>query len=263
MSTENTQTTVAVTKPKGLRELLTGDQFKAQVAAALPTHLKPDRFIRVALTALTRTPKLMDCTHESFFKCMLDLSALGIEPDGRRAHLIPYGNTCTLIIDYKGMIELAKRSGEVAMWRPMTVCEKDIFGWENGVVSHKVNFLEPRGKMLAVYSHVRTKDGDDDYEVMTLQECEAIRKRSKAATSGPWVTDYESMCLKTVMRRHSKRLTLSPEFREAVEKDGDQIDFEGMKRAEIISTNAQLESVTERLKNAAEKKTDENKEPAT
>ena len=263
MSTENTQTAVSVTKPKGLRELLTGDQFKSQVAAALPTHLKPDRFIRVALTALTRTPKLMDCTHESFFKCMLDLSALGIEPDGRRAHLIPYGNTCTLIIDYKGMIELAKRSGEVAMWRPMTVCEKDVFAWENGVVSHKVNFLEPRGKMLAVYSHVRTKDGDDDYEVMTLQECEAIKKRSKAANSGPWVTDYESMCLKTVMRRHSKRLTLSPEFREAVEKDGDQIDFEGMKRAEIISTNAQLESVTERLKNAAEKKAEENKEVAT
>ncbi len=255
MSTETTQTTaVATAKPKGLRELLTGDQFKMQVAAALPSHLKPDRFIRVALTALTRTPKLMECSQESFFKCMLDLSALGLEPDGRRAHLIPYGTACTLIIDYKGLIELAKRSGEVAMWRPMTVCEKDVFGWENGIVSHKVNFLEPRGKMLAVYSHVRTKDGDDDYEVMTLQECEAIRKRSKAGNSGPWVTDYESMCLKTVMRRHSKRLTLSPEFREAVEKDGDQIDFAEMKRAEVISTNAAMESMSERLKQAADKK---------
>ena len=75
-----------------------------------PTSYRtPDRFIRIALTALTRTPKLTTCDHGSFFQALLDLSQLGLEPDGRRAHLIPFRNNkrncveCQLIIDYKGL----------------------------------------------------------------------------------------------------------------------------------------------------------------
>lgn len=219
---------LTTTPQQNIKALLTGKEFTEQVKTALPKHMTPERFIRVALTATTKVPKLLECTPQSFFKCLLDLSSLGLEPDGRRAHLIPYGNQCTLIIDYKGLIELAKRSGDVAVWRPMTVCEADKFAWKNGEITHEVDFLKPRGKMLAVYSHVKTTDGHDDYEVMTLAECDSIRKRSKAANAGPWVSDYEAMCLKTVMRRHSKRLTLSPEFRDAVEKDGDVIDLTPM-----------------------------------
>src|SRR5688572_5477659 len=100
--------------PKTVREWIATDSFKAQVALSLPKHLTPDRFTRIALTAFNRTPKLGNCTKESVFQCLLDCSALGIEPDGRRAHLIPYGDKCTLIIDYKGIVELVRRSGEVA-----------------------------------------------------------------------------------------------------------------------------------------------------
>jgi recombination protein RecT len=66
-------------------------------------------------------------------------------------------------------------------------------------------------------------NGEIDTEVMTLAEVEAIRKRSKASGSGPWVTDFEEMAKKTVIRRHSKRLTLSPEFHDALDKDGDKL----------------------------------------
>ncbi len=72
--------------------LLKGDPFRKAVSKALPRHLHPDRFIRVALTAMMRTPKLASCDQKSFFDAMLTLSALGIEPDGRRAHLIPFRN---------------------------------------------------------------------------------------------------------------------------------------------------------------------------
>lgn len=209
------------TKKGDLKSLINSEGVKAQIAKALPTHLTPERFLRVATTALLRTPKLKDCDQASFMQAMLDCSSLGLEPDGRRCHLIPYGKTCQLIVDYKGLIELAKRSGEVATWQAYTVCEKDSFSWQNGKVQHEVNWLEDRGAVLAYYSHVRTKDGEDDYEVMTKAEVEAIRKRSKAASSGPWVTDYDEMGKKTVMRRHSKRLTLSPEFHTALEKDFD------------------------------------------
>ena len=213
--------TVAKDRAPTIREWLSGNKFREAVASSLPSHMTADRFVRVALTAMMKTPKLADCTQASIFKVMLDLSSIGLEPDGRRAHIIPYGNVATLIIDYKGLIELAKRSGEVVNWRAEIVCENDKFGWENGIVTHKIDWRRPRGKMEAVYSHVRNKDGIDDYEVMTIDQVEGIRKRSKAASSGPWVTDFNEMAKKTVMRRHSKRLTLSPEFVDALSKDGD------------------------------------------
>lgn len=218
------------TEQKSVKEWLSSDHFKDAVRASLPSHLTPDRFIRVALTALMKTPKLAQCTENSIFKCMLDLSSLGLEPDGRRAHLIPYENRKTgvteaqLIIDYKGLIELAKRSGEIKMWRAELVCENDEFSWDTGIVTHKVDWLRPRGKSLAVYSHVKNQDDIDDYEVMTMDQVELIRKRSKSGQSGPWVNDFDEMAKKTVMRRHSKRLTLSPEFNDALQKDDDKID---------------------------------------
>ena len=215
----------ALAKPTNdIRGLIASDTFKSQVAMSLPTHMQPDRFARVALTALTRTPKLQDCTRESLLRCLMDCSSLGLEPDGRHAHLIPYGKDCTLVIDYKGLMALARRSGDVAIWRAELVKEHDAFAWENGKVEHNINWREDRGKAQCVYSYVRFKDGAEDWEVMTLAEVEAIRKRSRAGSSGPWVTDFDEMAKKTVIRRHSKRLTLSPEFMDALEKDDDKIE---------------------------------------
>jgi recombination protein RecT len=217
-------TEITTTKANSLKNLINSDSVKAEIARALPKHMTPDRFLRVATTMILRTPKLADCSKESFMQAMLDCSALGLEPDGRRAHLIPYKTKCTLIIDYKGLIELAKRSGEVLIWRAEVVREKDDFSWNNGVISHKIDFRKPRGEAECFYSHVILKDGGDDYEVMTLEEVDSIRARSKSANNGPWVTDYDEMGKKTVIKRHSKRLTLSPEFTDALSKDGDRFD---------------------------------------
>lgn len=208
-----------------LKMMLSGDQFRQQVALALPKHLTPERFIRVAITALTRTPKLMECDPASFFKCLLDLSAYGLEPDGRRAHLIPFNNSrmgiveCQLIVDWKGFVELAKRSGDVKSWRSETVCEKDVFSWRNGEIEHVIDWRHPRGKVEAVYSSVTLTDGFVDTEVLTVEEVEGVRARSRSSQSGPWVTDWNEMAKKTAIRRHSKRLTLSPEFHEALMAD--------------------------------------------
>lgn len=223
----------ALTKGNGnqLRVWLTGDAFREQVKMSLPAHLKPERFIRVALTAMTRTPDLAKCTQESFFKCLLDLSAAGLEPDGRRAHLIPYRNNkagtteCTLIIDYKGLVELIMRSGLVSSIHADVVCDADVFEYNMGeITKHTINFREPRGKVYAAYATCRMKDGTSKTEVMTVEEIERIRKRSRAGQSGPWVTDWNEMAKKTVFRRLSKWLPLSAEFRDAVEKDDDVLD---------------------------------------
>jgi recombination protein RecT len=155
-------------------------------------------------------------------KCLLDLSAMGLEPDGRRAHLIPYGKEATLIIDYKGLVELIRRSGDVISIRAETVCENDSFAWTNGQVHHAVDWRNPRGKVQAVYAEAVMKSGERQSAVMTHDEVEGIRRRSKAGNSGPWVTDWPEMAKKTAVRRLSKMLPLSSEIMQHVEADDDQ-----------------------------------------
>lgn len=220
----STETNTALAEQKGsLKAILTSEQAKAQFAAALPRHMTAERFSRVLLTALTRTPKLQECTRESFFKCCMDLSAMGLEADGRRAHLIPYGKECTLVVDYKGIAELAMRSGLVGSIHADKVCENDQFEANRGkVVKHVVDYRNPRGAAYAYYALITFKDGSEKSEVMTKDEVDAIRKRSRSGSNGPWVTDYDEMAKKTVFKRASKWLSLSPEIRLALEHDDDE-----------------------------------------
>lgn len=227
METKDNQNALASTegKPKTIRDLIASDRFKEQVALALPAHCTADRFARIALTALNRTPKLAECTQQSLLQCLMDLSALGLEPDGRRAHLIPYGDKATLVIDYKGLVELAIRSGEISTIHADVVCEGDAFVYNMGKIEkHEVDFKKGRGAMYAAYAHVVMKDGSVKDEVMSKEEVDGIRKRSRAANSGPWVTDYNEMAKKTAFRRCSKWLPLSPELRERIEKDDEPVN---------------------------------------
>jgi recombination protein RecT len=222
--------TGAQTEKDDIRSLIQSDAGKKQFALALPKHLKPDRFVRIALTAFTKNPKLLQCTKESLLSCLLDLSQMGLEPDGRKAHLIPYNNKktgqviCTLIVDYKGLVDIARRSGEIADIHADVVCENDKFEYNFGTDSKLVHVpaIKTRGKVTASYSFVRLKDGSSSFEVMNVDEVEKIRTRSWAAHEGPWVTDWNEMAKKTIFRRHSKWLPDSPEMQIALEKDWDK-----------------------------------------
>lgn len=214
-----------------IKSLIESSRFKSAVASALPAHLKPDRFVRVALTALTRTPKLAQCEQASFFQALMTLSQFGLEPDGRNAHLIPFENRkrgvteCQLIVDYKGLVDLAMRSGKIAYIHADKVCENDRFEYDRGEIkTHLINFKEPRGDAYAYYAICRFKDETEKCEVMTKDEVEKIRARSRAGNAGPWVTDFDEMSKKTVFRRLSKWLQLSPEYRDALEIDGDRLE---------------------------------------
>lgn len=202
---------------------------------ALPKHMTADRFVRVALTSLMKNPGLLDCTPESVLNCCLQLSSLGLEPDGRRAHLIPYKDrktntvTCTLILDYKGIVELAKRSGDVQNVFAQVVCDKDSFEWENGVVTHKIDWRNPRGEPYAVYSTAIGKDGGKQTEVLTKDEVYMVRDKSSGwqaykagyTKQNPWADKQSEpeMWKKTAFKRLSKWITLSPEVAEALEKE--------------------------------------------
>lgn len=214
-----------------IREHLEGESFQKQLAMVLPSHCDPVRMARIAILAMSRTPKLKDCDQASFFKCLLDLSMWGLEPDGRRAHLIPFNNNkagtveCQLIIDYKGLVELAMRSGEIASIHADCVCENDVFRVNLGkVVQHEIDYRKSRGPVYAFWAVVEFKDGGQKFEVMTKDEVDAIRQRSRAGSSGPWVTDYNEMGKKTVFRRLTKWIPLSAEIREACERDADGLE---------------------------------------
>ena len=225
-----------------IRDQLESPKFRDEIAKALPKHLTPDRFIRVAVSALTRTPKLKECEPVSLFGAMLTLSQLGIEPDGRRAHLIPFENRrrgcveCQLIIDYKGLAEMAMRSGVVSYLHADVVCDADIFEENMGeIIAHKIDRRKPRGEVYAAYAICKYKDGTAKAEVMSSDEIEAIRKRSKAGQSGPWITDWNEMAKKTVFRRLSKWLPLSPEFRDAVEADDEPASHIEVRPAKVVA----------------------------
>jgi recombination protein RecT len=206
-------------------------QLPSRIAEILPAHLKPDRFMRVAYAALVRTPKLQECTKLSVVDCLVRLSQVGLEPDGRMAHLIPFANVCTLVIDYKGLVDIVRRSGEVTTIEGRAVHKNDKFDVCFGSHQrlHHVPCLDGEaGEVVAAYSYVKFKDGSESFNVMSKREIDAIRKRSKSGDKGPWVTDYEAMAAKTAFRPHSKWLPFSPELREKIWADDDApIDIEG------------------------------------
>jgi recombination protein RecT len=213
-------------KKKTFQELVDSGQFKNQIAMALPKHLTPDRFIRVLMTATIKNPKLLECTQESLFKGIFDCAAVGLEIDGRRAHLVPYRNNkkncmeAQLIVDYKGIAELVMRSGLVSNIHADLVCENDVFEYDRGELKkHSINYREDRGEPYAVYAIVRMKDGGEKVEVMSRPEVERVRARSKSKDDGPWVTDEGEMWKKTVFKRASKWVPLSSELRAVIEAD--------------------------------------------
>ena len=222
VATAPQQTTAvsASARPKGLRDWLQAPEFKEQLTLACGEAIKPEHFLRVAITAMNKVPKLYDCTRESVFQCMLNCAAFGVELNGRDAHLIPYGKEATLIIDYKGYVRLVMNTGLVSNIHADVVRENDGFEYDLGEVKrHVIDFRKPRGEIYAVYCIVTMKDGTKKAEVMSKDDVEAVRRRSRSGTSGPWVSDWGEMAKKTCFRRLQKWLPLSPEIQEKLDKD--------------------------------------------
>lgn len=227
-----TANAVTVQAPKTFRDLITSEGYKNQLAAALPKGMTADRMVRVVLTAMNKTPKLLECSKESVWASVLNCAALGLFPDALgRAYLVPYGKDCQLIIGYKGLIDLAYRSERIASINLVIVREGDEFErmpMESPPIKHRIIEAPDGGfrKMTHVYSVVYLKGcNSPSVDVMTLREVRDIQDRSKSGKSGPWVTDFEEMAKKTVFRRHSKVLPMSAEMAQAIEMDCDQIDL--------------------------------------
>lgn len=233
--------------------LLQSPSMIAQIKMALPKHVTPERMARIVLTQLRQVPALLNCTRESLLGCVMQAAQLGLEP-GTLGHcwLIPYGRECTLIVGYRGMAQLAWRSSQIASIAARAVFEGDVFAYDYGAdrIEHKPGKVTDPAKLTHAYAIIHTTNGGRLWDVMTRDEIDKIRSRSRAGKSGPWMTDYAEMSKKTVLRRIFKIAPCSVELQAAMALDesADQgipqgIDFEIP--AEMNVTPAKAEGAEE------------------
>ena len=214
-----------------------------KIEAVMPKHMSSERLFQLAVSAINQTPKLAECTPTSLLSCVMKCSALGIEPsavDGLgRAYIIPRwnknarANEATFMLGYKGMIALARRSGEIKDISARAVYEGDTFEYEYGLEEklRHVPLNRERAeseKPAFVYCIAHFKDGGHYFDVMSAAEVEAVRKRSSAANTGPWMSDYEAMAKKTVVRRAFPYLPVSVEAQSAAAADETVPDYRGV-----------------------------------
>jgi recombination protein RecT len=233
------------------------EKMKPQFAMVLPKHITPDRMVRVALTAIQNTPKLLDCDKQSLFSAVMRAAQLGLEPDGilGQAYLIPYAGKVQFIPGYRGLIDLARRSGEVSNIIAKEVCQNDEFTVDfsqDVPFTHRPKLNGNRGNVTHFWAFARFKDGGFHWDYMTHDEVVTIRNQSSGWQSAlkygkqaesPWEKHFIEMGKKTAIRRISKYLPMSVqkavviedlvdagkpftsnEFGEIVLEDGEVID---------------------------------------
>lgn len=213
------------------------DEHKASIAAVLPKHVSPERLLKVALGAIRTTPKLLGCTVESLFGAVVQCAQLGLEPNTPLGHayMIPFENSWAkrvdvqVIIGYRGLIELARRSGQIISIAAHAVYEHDHFDFAYGLddrLEHRPT-LGDRGEIIAFYAVAKLKDGGHAFEVMPVSEVNAIRDVSSSyrsavkygKTDTSWIANYPEMGRKTAVRRLAKYLPVSIELAIAAELD--------------------------------------------
>jgi recombination protein RecT len=226
-----------------LRRLL--EQYKGQIAMALPKHVTPERMIRVALTAFSRTPLLAECSATSICGALVSASILGLEPDGMsgEAFLIPYWSTkaggyeCQMQPGYKGIVKLARNTGEIQQIDAQPVRENDVFKMQKGTgafLLHEVDIRKNRGPIIGYWAGYELKDGGRNYEYMSVSEIEAHRdqysqgayKKSRGQfvlddnqqkiLTGPWKDSPDWMYRKTVLMQSLKLAPKSYQLRTAM-----------------------------------------------
>lgn len=218
---------------------------EAQIAAALPAFMNPTRFLRVAFTECSQNPDLYECSPRSLLGAFIQCAQLGLEPNRTLGHvyLVPFRNRkrgtvdVTVIVGYRGLLILARRSGDISTIHAHLVHEGDAFSYRYGsdpMIEHvpaaaakviDARSGQPGGAPLErpishVYAVSRMKDGGVQFEVMTLAEVEAHRDRyAHVSPDSAWTTNFPEMALKTVLRRLCRLLPQSPELQRAITLD--------------------------------------------
>ncbi|MBX9636718.1 MAG: recombinase RecT [Nitrosomonas sp.] len=226
-------------KPKDqIAHLLKSKQ--AEISKMLPKHLNAERLLKVAQIAATTTPALAKCDVPSLIGAIGQCAQMGLEPNTvlGHAYLLPFNtkrkdangnekwvNSVQVIIGYKGLIDLARRSGQIVSIAAHEVCQNDKFELVYGL-DEKLNHtpaMGERGEVIGFYAIAKLKDGGHAFEFMSRFQVEEIKvasERKNKRESSVWKDHFIEMGRKTVIRRLAKYLPLSIEFQTAAALDG-------------------------------------------
>ena len=208
-------------------------RVQSQIQQALPSMVDPEQFMRACITTIRLNPDLQKCSPASIIGCAMQTAQLGLAPDAvlGQAYWVPFHNSrtgqkeATFIIGYRGQLELIRRTGQVQSIMAREVYAGDEFELEYGLTEKLVhrpalNIDPDPANITHIYAVAHMIGGGHAMFVMTKSQVDAIRRRSKASNSGPWVTDYAAMARKTVIRQLVKYLPLSVEAQRDLARDG-------------------------------------------
>jgi recombination protein RecT len=233
---------------------------RSAIKSALPAHIPFARFERNLSNALMNEPRLLECNPREVFREVAKIAALGLLIDSQlgEAYLIASRTGPQARVGYRGLIKLARQSGDVSMLYAHEVYSNDeiecLLGDEKKL-RHKPNLFGDRGEIIGYYAVVKFKDGDTDFEPMTPQQIDKIRDKSdgyKAFKAGkikdtPWASSYDEMAKKTCIRRLAKRIPQSPDLAAALSIE-DKAEFLELQATQAtISTSAAPSSLSDRL----------------
>lgn len=214
-----------VTPEQSLNSLL--KRMGPEIQRALPKHLDADRIARIAMTAVRTTPKLLECDQMSFIAAIMQSAQLGVEPNTGlgQAYLIPYGKQVQFQLGYKGLIDLAVRSGQYKAIYAHEVYEDDEFEFTYGLTKdliHKPASV-PTGEPVGYYAVYHLQNGGYDFVYWTRERIDMHAKKFSMAVqkgwTSPWKTNFDAMAKKTVLKEVLKYAPKSIEFQKSVEAD--------------------------------------------
>lgn len=194
-----------------------------ELSKVLPEHITPDRFERVTLTALQRSPDLLNCDRKSLFEAVMQCAQDGLIPDGREAALTKFGGKVAYMPMVAGILKKVRQSGDLSTITSHVVYEADHFDYwvddEGEHLTHKPEILGDPGKPRGVYAMAHTTDGGVYIEVLRMSDIDRIKSASRGGNNGPWATWWDQMAKKSAIRRLAKRLPMSTDLEAVVNRD--------------------------------------------
>jgi recombination protein RecT len=232
MANEKSSTDL-VARATSLQAML--EKYKGQIERALPEQIRVDRFARIAFSTAQKNPKLLLADQKSFISALIQSAQLGLTVDDIRGHayLVPYWDskkgayTVQFIPGYKGLMELADRSGRIGTFFVEIVYENEVHAYMGGSepdIKHVPLPPSERGeKKVAVYAVVTLNGGGKRMVWMWMEDVMKIRDKSasyaaykaKKVSSCIWVEQEEIMIKKTAIRQLAKYIPQSPELQRA------------------------------------------------
>ena len=148
------------------------------------------------------------------------------------AYIIPYNNVPTFQLGFRGLIQLAQRSGQYRYINADVVCEGESVNYNRITGMLEISGTAKSEMPVGYFAYFQLLNGFEKCVYWTREKVEAHAKRYSKAWSkadSPWHTNFDAMALKTVLKTIiSKYGVMSVEFANAIANDSvdDRIEAE-------------------------------------